>query len=293
MGKAPAITDEFSTLFSEFERHHVLKHRKSKSSAAYVRQATLQLAKHLQEDAAVLSSSPLFEVNLQEVERFLFEVKCHVKPGVRTSLASRLRYFFSFLVDQKGLPSSPVGAVSAQRMAPVYDRYTDEEVRTIFTLIVDEESQRWIAARDYVVLSLYYEHRLTGGQVERITANDFDGRTLRVSAKGVRDVIELSDPIRRALKDYLANLPISLEGDDVLFRSQTGFWPLRSVSHIVALNRRTKIHGITTSIPKLQNSSPFFDAKHADWFKLQPHDEVGLTSELVLSFRGKHTRWWP
>lgn len=287
-----SISNELSDLLKEFDRHYLVEKRRSPAAALAVKRTTLDFLEHIQGSAPSLLAVPLFEVDAQKVDHYLRQTKAHLTPSSRKQMANRLRPIFSFLVEKRGLAGNPVGSFYAPPVEPTYDRYTEDEVRTIFGLLVDDEPREWIAARDFVVLSLYYEHRLTGVQVDGITIGDFDGLSIRTSSNGVRETILVSGDVAGAIKRYVAYLPVHLGKDDALFRN-AWFRPMKWQNHILFLNSRTTPHGLRVSITKLRNSSPFFEPTNAPQAELKKHVESGLTPSLAWSFQHAHPRWWP
>ena len=180
----------------------------------------------------------------------------------RTSIArtlSGLRTFFSFLVREGHLASSPAEGISAPKAAKRLPAFLG--VDEVLHLLGTVRTEGILGARDHAILELLYATGMRVGELVGLSGRDLHlpSRTARIRGKGrVEREVPLTEPSVRALGAYLElrrskGVPLDAEGP-VFLNARGGRLTDRSVRRILdrwlaeaAMARRVSPHKLRHS----------------------------------------------
>jgi site-specific recombinase XerD len=140
---------------------------------------------------------------------FLLMKRNRSRATIRLEFAA-LRGFYRFLCERRGLPASPLLAVSLPKSGkrlPVFLTTTQIEALLRAPLAAERENQapEWMPWRDAAILELFYSSGLRLAELAALDVRDIDPytETVRVMGKGSKErVVPVGEPALRAIQEY-------------------------------------------------------------------------------------------
>lgn len=212
---------------------------------AYRHQVGLYLAFLERHRGEALALADLGEVTPAEVRAFLAWRRSGDQPLSPRSLGQALaavRAFHRFLDRRLDTPNDKLALVRGPKIGASVPRPVNEDqARGLITEAEsDPDRADWEAARDRAVLTLLYGCGLRISEALSLTRADAPlADAVRITGKGSKTrVVPVLPAVRRAVDDYLAELPFALAPDEPLFRAPRG-GPL-SPRHVQATVQRLR-----------------------------------------------------
>jgi integrase/recombinase XerC len=139
---------------------------------------------------------------------------------------SAIRAFFRFAERNGRFCNAAVATIRSPRLPRAVPRPLTEAAAAHLTLLQRAEGTEnpdWIGARDRAVLILLYACGLRISEALSLTRRMTCGDNLMITGKGGKvRIVPLLDIARRAIADYLASCPFTLEMDEPMFRGRRG-----------------------------------------------------------------------
>lgn len=140
---------------------------------------------------------------------------------------SSLRGFYKYLAKHHGIKNDAIGLISSPRIPKKLSKAIDaSDVADMADAIrVIDESEPWVAARDWALVTLLFGCGLRISEALALTNADVAGApdTLRIVGKGNKErIVPVLPAVHTAIKKYIELRPFGNAVHDELFRSVRG-----------------------------------------------------------------------
>lgn len=207
-------TDDLHPEIVRFLRWLAVERGRSRNTVQAYRRDLREFAVFLSSRGAAIESAATDDVTAYLGER----EKAGEVAATRARRLAAVRSFYSFLVEDGRMPSSPASAVDGVRVRPGLPKpLTLEEVERLLDSYVGDDA---IGRRDRALVELLYA---TGARVAEACALDLadvdaESRLVRLTGKGNKErIVPFGGSAARAIGDYLQD-----GGREVLLRRSAG-----------------------------------------------------------------------
>lgn len=140
---------------------------------------------------------------------------------------SSLRGFYKFLANRHNIENDAIGLISSPKVPRKLSKAIDvtdvEHMHDAISAI--DESEPWIAARDWALVMLLFGCGLRISEALGLTNSDVRGRpdSLRILGKGSKErIVPMLPVVLDAIEKYMRIRPFGNGANDALFRSVRG-----------------------------------------------------------------------
>lgn len=140
---------------------------------------------------------------------------------------SSLRGFYKFLANRHNIENDAIGLISSPKVPRKLSKAIDvtdvEHMHDAISAI--DESEPWIAARDWALVMLLFGCGLRISEALGLTNGDVRGRpdSLRILGKGSKErIVPMLPAVLDAIEKYMRIRPFGNGANDALFRSVRG-----------------------------------------------------------------------
>lgn len=140
---------------------------------------------------------------------------------------SSLRGFYKFLANRHNIENDAIGLISSPKVPRKLSKAIDvtdvEHMHDAISAI--DESDPWIAARDWALVMLLFGCGLRISEALGLTNSDVRGRpdSLRILGKGSKErIVPMLPAVLDAIEKYMRIRPFGNAANDALFRSVRG-----------------------------------------------------------------------
>lgn len=140
---------------------------------------------------------------------------------------SSLRGFYKFLANRHNIENDAIGLISSPKVPRKLSKAIDvtdvEHMHDAISAI--DESEPWIAARDWALVMLLFGCGLRISEALGLTNSDVRGRpdSLRILGKGSKErIVPMLPAVLDAIEKYMRIRPFGNAANDALFRSVRG-----------------------------------------------------------------------
>lgn len=140
---------------------------------------------------------------------------------------SSLRGFYKFLANRHNIENDAIGLISSPKVPRKLSKAIDvtdvEHMHDAISAI--DESEPWIAARDWALVMLLFGCGLRISEALGLTNSDVRGRpdSLRILGKGSKErIVPMLPAVMDAIEKYMRIRPFGNAANDALFRSVRG-----------------------------------------------------------------------
>jgi len=140
---------------------------------------------------------------------------------------SSLRGFYKFLANRHNIENDAIGLISSPKVPRKLSKAIDvtdvEHMHDAISAI--DESDPWIAARDWALVMLLFGCGLRISEALGLTNSDVRGRpdSLRILGKGSKErIVPMLPVVMDAIEKYMRIRPFGNAANDALFRSVRG-----------------------------------------------------------------------
>ena len=140
---------------------------------------------------------------------------------------SSLRGFYKFLANRHNIENDAIGLISSPKVPRKLSKAIDvtdvEHMHDAISAI--DESEPWIAARDWALVMLLFGCGLRISEALGLTNSDVRGRpdSLRILGKGSKErIVPMLPAVMDAIEKYMRIRPFGNGANDALFRSVRG-----------------------------------------------------------------------
>lgn len=140
---------------------------------------------------------------------------------------SSLRGFYKFLANRHNIENDAIGLISSPKVPRKLSKAIDvtdvEHMHDAISAI--DESEPWIAARDWALVMLLFGCGLRISEALGLTNSDVRGRpdSLRILGKGSKErIVPMLPAVLEAIEKYTRIRPFGNAANDALFRSVRG-----------------------------------------------------------------------
>lgn len=140
---------------------------------------------------------------------------------------SSLRGFYKFLANRHNIENDAIGLISSPKVPRKLSKAIDvtdvEHMHDAISAI--DESEPWIAARDWALVMLLFGCGLRISEALGLTNSDVRGRpdSLRILGKGSKErIVPMLPAVLDAIEKYMRIRPFGNGANDALFRSVRG-----------------------------------------------------------------------
>lgn len=140
---------------------------------------------------------------------------------------SSLRGFYKFLANRHNIENDAIGLISSPKVPRKLSKAIDvtdvEHMHDAISAI--DESEPWIAARDWALVMLLFGCGLRISEALGLTNSDVRGRpdSLRILGKGSKErIVPMLPAVMDAIEKYTRIRPFGNAANDALFRSVRG-----------------------------------------------------------------------
>lgn len=140
---------------------------------------------------------------------------------------SSLRGFYKFLANRHNIENDAIGLISSPKVPRKLSKAIDvtdvEHMHDAISAI--DESEPWIAARDWALVMLLFGCGLRISEALGLTNSDVRGRpdSLRILGKGSKErIVPMLPVVMDAIEKYMRIRPFGNAANDALFRSVRG-----------------------------------------------------------------------
>lgn len=140
---------------------------------------------------------------------------------------SSLRGFYKFLANRHNIENDAIGLISSPKVPRKLSKAIDvtdvEHMHDAISAI--DESEPWIAARDWALVMLLFGCGLRISEALGLTNSDVRGRpdSLRILGKGSKErIVPMLPAVLDAIEKYIRIRPFGNGANDALFRSVRG-----------------------------------------------------------------------
>lgn len=140
---------------------------------------------------------------------------------------SSLRGFYKFLANRHNIENDAIGLISSPKVPRKLSKAIDvtdvEHMHDAISAI--DESEPWIAARDWALVMLLFGCGLRISEALGLTNSDVRGRpdSLRILGKGSKErIVPMLPVVMDAIEKYMRIRPFGNGANDALFRSVRG-----------------------------------------------------------------------